>query len=168
MTDDIREEFARIAESRRKSPISASNIGYNCAIDEMVADLRALPSVYGGEEVRQPLNGDGDTLSSLADEIAAAESRSIMGMPVVPITLSAANRDHIVTALRAPGPSSESIRNAIAAMERIAQFGDVVRVNDDGTEQPAHKVIYTIEGHRACREIAATALAALKREVGEP
>lgn len=46
---DIREEFARIAESRRKPPVSGSNIGYNCAIDEMVADLRALPSVCGGE-----------------------------------------------------------------------------------------------------------------------
>lgn len=47
---DTREEFARIAESRRKPPISASNIGYNCAINEMVAELRALPSVCGGED----------------------------------------------------------------------------------------------------------------------
>lgn len=46
---DIREEFARKAESRRKPPISGSNIGYNCAIDEMIAELRALPSVCGGE-----------------------------------------------------------------------------------------------------------------------
>lgn len=46
---DIREEFARIAESRRKPLVSASNIGYNCALDEMIAELRALPSVCGGE-----------------------------------------------------------------------------------------------------------------------
>lgn len=46
---DIREEFARKAESRRKPPISGSNIGYNCALDEMVAILRAtdVPDTTG-------------------------------------------------------------------------------------------------------------------------
>lgn len=177
---DIREEFARIAESRRKPPISGSNIGYNCALDEMFAELRALPSVCGGEVPEGWQLVPKEPTEVMTDAASFEESEGwkpgddhndFRRLYRAMLTNAPVHEGVLLAMLKSPSPPpvsarEESIRNAIAAMERIAQFGDVVRVNDDGTEEPAHKVIYTIEGHRACREIAATALAALKREVG--
>lgn len=133
------------------------------------------PPVSAREEVQAPLNSDGDTLLSLADEIAAAESRSILGMPVVAFTMSAVNRDHIVAALRLPSPSAESIRNAIAAMEELVaetaeHLRNIVEAKTEdfrGLDDPRLRSAYEQETARmeAIVQRGRASLAALKREV---
>jgi hypothetical protein len=146
---DTREEFPKIAESRRKPPISASNIGYNCAIDEMIADLRALPSVCGGEVPegwqlvpKEPTEAMWDAGCAAYEkellknrnrvgEATRAKWSAMLAASPSPPPVSAKCTCHPDDNPPRPCPQkfalsecrrAESIRNAIAAMEPFAAY----------------------------------------------
>jgi hypothetical protein len=48
----------------------------------------------------EAINSEGDTCRSLLDEIAAAPTQNLLGLEVVSFSMSKANRDYLVAAIR--------------------------------------------------------------------
>lgn len=72
---------------------------------------------------------------------------------------------HFCTEARSDIPAlCDEVEALRAALERIAKTGDCVRELPDGSEEPVHKIIYSADLHRVCREVASAALKGAKGE----